>query len=49
MHTGNGVVERSIQTLKNLIITDLEDGKNLTESVTGDAFYKTYGIKKYAV
>ena len=33
MHTGNGVVERSIQTLKNLIITNLEDGKNLTESI----------------
>ena len=33
MHTGNGVVERSIQTLKNLIIANLEDGKNLTESI----------------
>ena len=32
MHAGNGVVERSIQTLKNLIIANLEDGKNLTES-----------------
>ena len=28
MHTGNGVVERSIQTLKNLIVANLEDGKN---------------------
>ena len=33
MHTGNGVVERSIQTLKNLIIANLEDGQNLTDSV----------------
>ena len=33
MHTGNGVVERSLQTLKNLIIANLEDGKNLTESI----------------
>ena len=33
MHTGIGVVERSIQTLKNLIITNLEDGKNVTESL----------------
>ena len=33
MHPGNGVVERSIQTLKNLIIAKLEDGKNLTESI----------------
>ena len=33
MHTGNRVVERSIQTLKNLIIAKLEDGKNSTESI----------------
>ena len=33
VHTGNGVVERAIQTLKNLIIANLEDGKSLTESV----------------
>ena len=33
MHTGNGAVERSIQTLKNLIIANLEDGKYLTESI----------------
>ena len=33
MHTGNGVVERSIQTMKNLILANLEDGKNLTESI----------------
>ena len=31
-HTGNGVVKRAIQTLKNLIITNLEDGISLTES-----------------
>ena len=33
MHSGNGVVERSIQTLKNLIIENLDDGENLTESI----------------
>ena len=33
IHTGNGVVERAIQTLKNLVLTIIEDGQNLTESV----------------
>ena len=33
IHTGNGTVERAIQTLKNLIITNKEDGISLTESV----------------
>ena len=33
MHTGNGAVERAIQTLKKLIIAKLEDGIGLTESV----------------
>ena len=33
MHTGNGVVERSIQIRKNLIITNPEDAKNLSENV----------------
>ena len=33
MHTGNGVVERAIQTIKNLIIANMEDGLCLTESV----------------
>ena len=33
IHTGNGAVERAIQTLKNLVLTNMEDGKNLTESV----------------
>ena len=33
VHTGNGAVERAIQTLKNLIIANLEDGISLTESV----------------
>ena len=31
--TGNGVVERAIQTIKNLIIANMEDGLCLTESV----------------
>ena len=33
MHTGNGVVERSIQTRKILRIANLEDGLNLTGSM----------------
>ena len=33
IHTGNGAVERAIQTLKNLVLTNMEDGKNLAESV----------------
>ena len=33
MHTGNRVVERSIQTLNNMIRENLEDGLNHTESV----------------
>ena len=31
MHTGNGTVERALQTMKNL--ANMEDGNNLTESV----------------
>ena len=33
MHTGNGTVERAIQTLKTLLLANMEDGNNLTESV----------------
>ena len=33
MQTGNGVVERAIQTIKNLIVANMEDGLCLTESV----------------
>ena len=33
MHTGNGVVERLIQTLKNVIIANMEVGINSPESV----------------
>ena len=33
IHTGNGTVERAIQTLKNLVIANMEDGENLTKSV----------------
>ena len=33
MHTGNRVVEIAIQTFKNLIIANMEDGLCLTESV----------------
>ena len=34
LHTGTGVVERAIQTLKILIIANMEDNKCLTECVT---------------
>ena len=33
MHTGNGTVERAIQTMKYLVLANMEDGNNLTESV----------------
>ena len=33
IHTGTGAVERAIQTLKNLIITNLEENIGLTECV----------------
>ena len=33
MHTGNGVVERAIQTIKNSILANMEDRLCLTESV----------------
>ena len=33
MHTGKGIVERAIQTLKNLIKANLEDGIGITEGV----------------
>ena len=33
IHTGYGVVERAIQTLRNLVITNMEDGQSFPESV----------------
>ena len=33
MHTGNGVVEKAIQTIKNLIIAKMEDGLCLAETL----------------
>ena len=33
MHTGNGTGDRAIQTMKNLVLANMEDGNNLTESV----------------
>ena len=33
MHTGNGTVERAIQTMKNFVLSNMEDGNNLTENV----------------
>ena len=33
LHTGNGAVERAIQTLNNLMLTNLEEGIELNESI----------------
>ena len=33
LHTGNGAVERAIQTLKHLMLTNLEEGIELNESI----------------
>ena len=33
LHTGTGLVERTIQSLKNLILANIEDDQNLRESV----------------
>ena len=33
LHTGTGLVERTIQSLKNLILANLEDDQNLHKSV----------------
>ena len=53
VHTGNGVVERTIQTLKNLIIAYLEDGLKLNrkrkQSILRNAIYNTYRIKINAI
>ena len=32
-HTGNGTIARAIQTIKMLLLANIEDGNNLTESV----------------
>ena len=34
LHTGTGLVERIIQSLENLILTNLEEGLNLRESIS---------------
>ena len=51
MHTGNGTVERAIQTMKNLVLANMEDGNNLTESVNRALkvmrFTKHTGLKKH--
>ena len=49
-HTGNGTVERAIQTMKNLILANMEDDNNLTEGVNRALrvmrFTKHTGLKK---
>ena len=44
MHTGNEVVERSIQTLKCLIIANLEDGQKSTENVN-----RALGVMRFKI
>ena len=50
LHTENGVVERAIQTLKNLMLANLEEGTDLTESVNRALrvmrFTKHTGLKR---
>ena len=53
MHTGNGTVEREIEIMKNLILDNMQDGNNLTESVNRDvksnAVHNTHGTKENAI
>ena len=44
MHMGNGTVERAIQTLKNLIIANMEDNISLTESVNRALHVKRFTL-----
>ena len=47
IHTGDGVVERSIQTLKNLVMTNIEHGQSHTESVHRALRFTVHtGLKK---
>ena len=53
MHTGNGTVERAVQTLKKMILANMEDGNNLTESINRALkvlrFTIHTGLKKNAI
>ena len=33
MHAGSGTVERAVQTMKKLLLANMEDGNNITESI----------------
>ena len=44
MHTGNGAVERAIQRMKKLILANMEDGNNLTESVN-----RALGVMRFTI
>ena len=48
MHNGNGTVEKAIQTMKNLLLANIEDGKNLSERINRAliTIYNTYGTEK---
>ena len=53
LHTGNETVERAIQIMKNLILANMQDGNNLTESANRDvrsnAVHNTHGTKENAI
>ena len=42
LHFGTGLVERTIQSMKNLILANLEDGLNLRESKNRALYVEIY-------
>ena len=44
LHTGTGLVERTIQSLKNLILANLEHNQNLRESVNRALYVQRFTI-----
>ena len=48
MHTGKSTVEKAIQTMKHLLLANMEDSKNITESVNRalKVFTLHTGLKK---
>ena len=44
LHTGTGLIERTIQSLKNLVLVNLKDEKNLRESVNRALYVRRFTI-----
>ena len=44
LHTGTGLVERTIQSLKNLVLANLEDDQNLRESINRALYVPRFTI-----